>query len=195
MTQFQKKVLDKILRLSTITADHGAVAAAVGAEAVDTAANDSDGAAARAAAGDHEQAVGGGEAAAMGTHAVDGGTGGGRTAGVAAAATAGGDTGTGPRQGEAGVAQDEDTTNYDAFKEWVEVTTNIVQVYIVSKGNTDKPKDWDRFQLFQPFISCPPGRPLRRVGPEGDGGKWLCEPAALKEPCTVVSMGSNMDFR
>ncbi|EFJ49924.1 hypothetical protein VOLCADRAFT_104159 [Volvox carteri f. nagariensis] len=119
MTQFQKKVLDKILRPSTITADHGAVAAAVGAEAVDTAANDGDGAAARAAAGDHEQAVGGGEAAAMGTHAVDGGTGGGRTAGVAAAATAGGDTGTGPRQGEAGVAQDEDTTNYDAFKEWV----------------------------------------------------------------------------
>ncbi|EFJ39431.1 hypothetical protein VOLCADRAFT_100978, partial [Volvox carteri f. nagariensis] len=119
MTQFQKKVLDKILRPSTITADHGAVAAAVGAEAVDTAANDSDGAAARAAAGDHEQAVGGGEAAAMGTHAVDGGTGGGCTAGVAAAATAGGDTGTGPRQGEAGVAQDEDTTNYDAFKEWV----------------------------------------------------------------------------
>ncbi|EFJ39127.1 hypothetical protein VOLCADRAFT_101326, partial [Volvox carteri f. nagariensis] len=119
MTQFQKKVLDKILRPSTITADHGAVAAAVGAEAVDTAANDGDGAAARAAAGEHEQAVGGGEAAAMGTHAVDGGTGGGRTAGVAAAATAGGDTGTGPRQGEAGVAQDEDTTNYDAFKEWV----------------------------------------------------------------------------
>ncbi|EFJ42433.1 hypothetical protein VOLCADRAFT_107287 [Volvox carteri f. nagariensis] len=134
MTQFQKKVLDKILRPSTITADHGAVAAAVGAEAVDTAANDGDGAAARAAAGDHEQAVGGGEAAAMGTHAVDGGTGGGRTAGIAAAATAGGDTGTGPRQGKAGVAQvenlavwnlgsmfnkDEDTTNYDAFKEWV----------------------------------------------------------------------------
>ncbi|EFJ39438.1 hypothetical protein VOLCADRAFT_100973, partial [Volvox carteri f. nagariensis] len=119
MTQFQKKVLDKILRPSTITADHGAVAAAVGAEAVDTAANDGDGAAARAATGDHEEAVGGGEAAAMGMHAVDGGTGGGRTAGVAAAATAGGDTGTGPRQGEAGVAQDEDTTNYDAFKEWV----------------------------------------------------------------------------
>ncbi|EFJ45597.1 hypothetical protein VOLCADRAFT_105882 [Volvox carteri f. nagariensis] len=70
MTQFQKKVLDKILRPSTITADHGAVAAAVGAEAVDTVANDGDGAAARAAAGDHEQA-------------------------------------------------DEDTTNYDAFKEWV----------------------------------------------------------------------------
>ncbi|EFJ42437.1 hypothetical protein VOLCADRAFT_97438 [Volvox carteri f. nagariensis] len=39
---FQKKVLDKILRPSTITADHGAVAAAVGAEAVDTAANDGD---------------------------------------------------------------------------------------------------------------------------------------------------------
>ncbi|EFJ42523.1 hypothetical protein VOLCADRAFT_97397 [Volvox carteri f. nagariensis] len=67
--------------------------------------------------------------------------------------------------------------------------------YIVSKNNLDKTKHkWDRFRFFQPFISCPPGRPLRRVGPEGDGGKWLCEPAALKEPCTVISMGSNMAF-
>ncbi|EFJ41856.1 hypothetical protein VOLCADRAFT_107518 [Volvox carteri f. nagariensis] len=105
MTQFQKKVLDKVLRPSTITEGHGAVAAAVGAEAVDAAANNGAGAAARAAAGDHKQVVGGGEAAAMGAHAVDGGTGGGCTAGVAAAATTGGDTGTGPRQGEAGVAQ------------------------------------------------------------------------------------------
>ncbi|EFJ41303.1 hypothetical protein VOLCADRAFT_107747 [Volvox carteri f. nagariensis] len=90
MTQFQKKVLDKILRPSTITADHGAVAAAVGAEAVDTAANDGDG-------------------------------------GIAAAATAGGDTGTGPRQGEAGVAQDEDTTNYDASKEWVSEVPRVAK--------------------------------------------------------------------
>ncbi|GLC64876.1 hypothetical protein PLESTF_000216800 [Pleodorina starrii] len=65
----------------------------------------------------------------------------------------------------------------------------------MSKGNNDKPPKWERFDLFQPFISCPPGRALRRVGPPGDGGKWLCEPATLRGPCTVLSLGSNMDFR
>ncbi|KXZ45397.1 hypothetical protein GPECTOR_55g303 [Gonium pectorale] len=37
-------------------------------------------------------------------------------------------------------------------------------------------------------------KPLRRVGPGGDGGKWLCDPTGLKAPCAVLSLGSNMDF-
>jgi hypothetical protein len=65
----------------------------------------------------------------------------------------------------------------------------------MSKGNNDKPPDHERFEMFQPFVSCPPDRPLRLVGADGDGSKWLCEPAALKEPCVVLSFGSAMEFR
>ncbi|KXZ48598.1 hypothetical protein GPECTOR_26g501 [Gonium pectorale] len=60
--------------------------------------------------------------------------------------------------------------------------------------DNDKPDAWDRFKLFQPFITCPPERPLRRVGPQGDGGKWLCDPGPERAPCAVLSLGSNMDF-
>ncbi|EFJ39268.1 hypothetical protein VOLCADRAFT_108702 [Volvox carteri f. nagariensis] len=105
MTQFQKKVLDKILRPSTITADHGAVAAAVGAEAVDTAANDGDGAAARAATGDHEEAQASQQQQPQGGTPARVNTGGGAEEALVS--------------GENDAIQDEDTTNYDAFKEWV----------------------------------------------------------------------------
>ena len=37
------------------------------------------------------------------------------------------------------------------------------------------------------------------MGPRGDGGKWVCDPAALfggsEAPCAVLSVGSNGDFR
>ncbi|KXZ54678.1 hypothetical protein GPECTOR_4g744 [Gonium pectorale] len=54
----------------------------------------------------------------------------------------------------------------------------------------------ERYALFKPFLTCPPDRPMVRVGPppEEDGGKWLCSPASVKAPCTIISMGSRMDF-
>ncbi|KAG2495386.1 hypothetical protein HYH03_006654 [Edaphochlamys debaryana] len=50
------------------------------------------------------------------------------------------------------------------------------------------------YQLFEPFISCPPGKPLRRVGRKGDGGKWLCGMETMQAPCSVISLGSRNDY-
>ncbi|KAG2427614.1 hypothetical protein HXX76_012267 [Chlamydomonas incerta] len=66
--------------------------------------------------------------------------------------------------------------------------------YIVSVGDNPMPDGHKKFAHLQPFITCPPNRPLRRVGPPGDGGKWICDPAALESPCTILSLGSNNDF-
>lgn len=38
------------------------------------------------------------------------------------------------------------------------------------------------------LISCPSAV---RVGPAGDGGKWICNPWMVSEPCIVYSMGIN----
>ena len=35
-----------------------------------------------------------------------------------------------------------------------------------------------------------------RIGPKGDGGKWICNPQELLRPkCTILSLGSSYDFR
>lgn len=63
--------------------------------------------------------------------------------------------------------------------------------------NTTATPGHARFDLFNPFVTCPPGMVLRRVGGKGgntDGGKWLCGFQALRAPCTVLSLGSNNDF-
>ena len=56
------------------------------------------------------------------------------------------------------------------------------------------PKNIIRFDAFNPFVSCPPGQPLRRYGNGGDGGKVLCDLAALRPPCLIYSLGSNGDY-
>ncbi|KXZ45382.1 hypothetical protein GPECTOR_55g288 [Gonium pectorale] len=81
------------------------------------------------------------------------------------------------------------------LSQWRSRLFESTEQWMVSMNNNERPERWDRFKLFQPFISCPPERPLRRVGPLNDGGKWLCEPAREVAPCTIISMGSNMDFR
>lgn len=50
------------------------------------------------------------------------------------------------------------------------------------------------FQNFwEPCVGC---ANYKRVGPRGDGGKWLCDPDVLleKPSCRVLSVGSNNDF-
>lgn len=50
------------------------------------------------------------------------------------------------------------------------------------------------FQNFwEPCVGC---ANYVRVGPRGDGGKWVCDPATLleKPSCLVLSVGSNNDF-
>jgi hypothetical protein len=57
-----------------------------------------------------------------------------------------------------------------------------------------EPPGHARFGIFQPFISCPPSSDLRRIGDDGDGGKWLCLPKHLKAPCLIISLCSNGQF-
>ncbi|GLC34865.1 hypothetical protein PLESTB_001172300 [Pleodorina starrii] len=82
---------------------------------------------------------------------------------------------------------------YRNLSTWRSTIFGRTQQFIVSKNNSEYPPAWERFDLFQPFISCPPGRTLRRVG-QGDGGKWLCDPSTLNAPCTIISLGSGMEF-
>jgi hypothetical protein len=44
------------------------------------------------------------------------------------------------------------------------------------------------------FLACPPGQPLKRYGGAGDGGKMLCDLAALRAPCVIYSLGSRGDY-
>lgn len=78
-----------------------------------------------------------------------------------------------------------------------------------------EPAGFDRYALFDAIVLCPDGGPPRRVGSDGDGGKWLCpldnglgnetQAAALvpadappptrnQSSCIVYSVGSNNQF-
>ncbi|KAG2494265.1 hypothetical protein HYH03_007620 [Edaphochlamys debaryana] len=81
------------------------------------------------------------------------------------------------------------------LSQWRSSLFERIQRYVVLKDNEVKLPGRERYEPFQPFISCPPNRPLQRVGPEGDGGKWLCGMDRLSSPCTVISVGSNNDYR
>jgi hypothetical protein len=53
---------------------------------------------------------------------------------------------------------------------------------------------WRRhYDFASPFLACPQRHAagLVRYGSPGDGGKLLCDLAALAAPCTVYSLGSN----
>lgn len=60
--------------------------------------------------------------------------------------------------------------------------------------------DWHNGQMlwgrFEPFVTCPPGMELARIGAGGlaDGGKWVCGITSLKPPCLVYSLGSHGQF-
>ncbi|KAI8477200.1 MAG: methyltransferase domain-containing protein [Monoraphidium minutum] len=53
---------------------------------------------------------------------------------------------------------------------------------------------WQRYDPFNPFISCPPHQPLRRVGSAADGGKIICDVSRLAPPCVIYSLGSRGDY-
>ncbi|KAG2500857.1 hypothetical protein HYH03_001618 [Edaphochlamys debaryana] len=63
--------------------------------------------------------------------------------------------------------------------------------------NDELPYGHHRFDLFGPIVECPPGRPLQLLGDGKDGSKLVCgvlEPGA-REPCTILSLGSNNNVR
>ncbi|KAL4855471.1 hypothetical protein ACK3TF_004002 [Chlorella vulgaris] len=78
-----------------------------------------------------------------------------------------------------------------------------------------EPAGFDRYALFDAIVLCPDGGPPRRVGSDGDGGKWLCPlddglgnetlaaalvpadpppPTRNQSSCIVYSVGSNNQF-
>ena len=57
-----------------------------------------------------------------------------------------------------------------------------------------EPSAFEMYDLFNPYIDCPDGHALERVGDEEDGGKWLCTNMMRKNDCIVFSLGSNGQY-
>ena len=64
----------------------------------------------------------------------------------------------------------------------------------VARGALGEPEGWRRFDLFDPFLTCPDGKAPVRYGATGDGGKLLCADVLAEPGCVVYSLGSNGDF-
>eukprot|EP00798_Chlamydomonas_sp_ICE-L_P006840 gene6840-30816_t len=61
-----------------------------------------------------------------------------------------------------------------------------------------EPTGHARYELIEPFVTCPPHTPLTRygVGQAGDPteGKLLCGVDSLQPPCVIYSIGSNNQY-
>lgn len=62
-----------------------------------------------------------------------------------------------------------------------------------------EPAEFRRYDMFLPVLECPAAHGgMRRLGGDGDGGKWLCMAERLrhKAGCVIYSIGSlgNYDF-
>eukprot|EP00890_Picochlorum_soloecismus_P003932 jgi/Picsp_1/453/NSC_00451-R1_protein len=68
-------------------------------------------------------------------------------------------------------------------------------VEAVRARRAPEPAGHRRYDLFNPFITCPGGKQdLNRIGDSGDGGKWLCDDLLQREDCVVFSLGSNGQY-
>jgi FkbM family methyltransferase len=63
-----------------------------------------------------------------------------------------------------------------------------------AEGALVEPQGGRRFDLFDPFVSCPDGAPPVRFGAASDGGKFICADVLAAPDCVVYSLGSNNDF-
>jgi hypothetical protein len=67
-----------------------------------------------------------------------------------------------------------------------------MELQAVRARRAPEPVGHKRYDLFNPFITCPGGKQnLNRIGDSGDGGKWLCDDLLQREDCVVFSLGSN----
>lgn len=57
-----------------------------------------------------------------------------------------------------------------------------------------EPRAFELYDLFNPYIECPDGKSLQRIGDEEDGGKWVCADMIKKNDCVVFSLGSNGQY-
>ena len=58
------------------------------------------------------------------------------------------------------------------------------------KGGAQPPEVWYA-ENAQPSYAC---ADTQRIGPQGDGGKWICNPRRLRARCLVYSIGSYNDY-
>lgn len=57
-----------------------------------------------------------------------------------------------------------------------------------------EPAGLKRYDLFNPYLQCPDGN-LTHLGPEGEGGKFLCMTDELRAPgCVIYSLGSRQEY-
>ena len=63
-----------------------------------------------------------------------------------------------------------------------------------AEGALVEPEGARRFDLFDPFLTCPDGRAPVRFGAASDGGKFICADVLNAPDCVVYSLGSNGDF-
>jgi FkbM family methyltransferase len=80
---------------------------------------------------------------------------------------------------------------FDSKENW-EIRRRIALAQSKKQIRTYEEKGAAFFQNnWEPTVSC---AYERRVGNDGDGGKWICDPDRLKKSMLVYSIGSNNDF-
>ncbi len=58
-----------------------------------------------------------------------------------------------------------------------------------------EPLGFEKYDMFTPYLGCPHGQQLQRVGDASDGGKWICTDLLRhKKDCVVFSLGSNGNY-
>lgn len=75
--------------------------------------------------------------------------------------------------------------------------TNLMAVnahLFIQQPASDFDRKYARFDMYQPLVSCPPGRIVQRVGPRRGEDKLLCAMSNLTAPCIIYSLGSRMEF-
>lgn len=103
-----------------------------------------------------------------------------------------------------GTSHHRQSTRNDALDSYLSPRQEVLCAVNNSAGQAilpGKPKTWDTYPgtgwfqwWWEPCIGCGDDE---RVGPLGDGGKWICNPQKLLAPskCNLLSIGSNNDFR
>lgn len=82
-------------------------------------------------------------------------------------------------------------------REWNMMKQKVKDIHPNTKGDPNKFDHYDELHYYwqdhyEPNFSC---RHERRIGPLGDGGKWVCDAHRYKtKDCLVYSVGSNGEY-
>ena len=72
------------------------------------------------------------------------------------------------------------------------VQRQLERLYTASSPG--EPENWEPFDVFMPDLPVCPS--MRRIGGDGDGGKWICgmDQLTSDRPCIIYSIGSDNNF-